>query len=221
MSPILFVLLAAIVVGFLLGGRPRHFEAVRMHWWALAFAGVALQSAPVPTIGSLDPHVIGAVMLVGSYIAMLTFLTVNRWVPAAGVMALGLLMNLAVVASNGGMPVSTRAIEMAGGSGEALAVNGSMKHHVMGPDDVLTFLGDVIPIPQPVGVVLSIGDVLLYAGMAVFVIQVMRGRSRENPRPLVMWFLSYRGKHAPGHWRMAARYRASDHAEAERSGIGR
>jgi hypothetical protein len=79
-------------------------------------------------------------------------------------------------------------------------------------------LGDVIPFPPPASVVLSIGDVLLYAGMAWFVFQVMRGRSRETPRPIAMWFLAYRGKHAPGHWRMAARYRAAAPVGAERSG---
>ena len=84
--------------------------------------------------------------------------------------------------------------------------------------DLLAPLGDVIPIPPPAGVVLSIGDVLLYAGMAWFVFQVMRGRSRETPRPIAMWFLAYRGKHAPGHWRMAARYRAAAPVGAERSG---
>ena len=88
----------------------------------------------------------------------------------------------------------------------------------MSDRDLFAPLGDVIPIPPPAAVVLSIGDVLLYAGMAWFVFQVMRGRNRESPRPIAMWFLTYRGKHAPGHWRMAARYRAAHPVGAERSG---
>ena len=219
-SPILVVLLVAILIGFLAGGRLRGFERLRVHWWALAFAGVLLQALPVPEVGGVSARLVGTGMLIGSYILLLAFLTVNRWVPAAGVMAIGLLMNLAVVSLNGGMPVSEWAIRTAGGSSSAqiLATEASPKHHLMTEDDLLAPLGDVIPIPPPFAVVLSVGDILLYSGMAWFVIQVMRERSRENPRPLAMWFLAYRGKHAPSHWRMPARYRASDHAGAGRSG---
>jgi hypothetical protein len=217
MSPVLIVIVAALLVGLLVGGSLRNFERLRVHWWVLAFAGVALQIVPVPTIAGVPTWAIGAGMLVASYVVLLTFLAVNRWIPGASVMAIGLVLNLAVVAANGGMPVSARAIEAAGGSA-AVPTDGGDKHHLMNDDDVLTPIGDVIPIPPPIGVVLSIGDLLLYLGIAWFVVQVMRGRSRENPRPIAMWFLSYRGKHAPGYWRMPARYRTAAPVGAERSG---
>jgi hypothetical protein len=221
MSPIIAILALAAVAGLIARGSFRNFERVRVHWWALAFGGVALQALPAPTIAGIDPRTIGAVVLVLSYVLLLAFITVNRWVPAAGVMAIGLVLNLTVVAMNGGMPVSTSAIRTAGGSTLALATASDSKHHVMTQADVLTPLADVIPIPRPAGIVLSIGDELLYLGMAWFVIQVMRGRSRENPRPLVVWFLSYRGKHAPTHWRIPARYRAADRpASTAQSGTG-
>jgi hypothetical protein len=216
MVVIIGVLALAVLVGFLLGGSLRHFERLRVHWWILAFAGLLLQGLPARQIGDIDARTVGTAMLIFSYVLLLAFITVNRWIPAAGVMAIGLLMNLTVVALNGGMPVSAEAVRTAGGSEGVVVIQGSAKHHVETEDDLLPFLGDVIPMPQPVSIVLSIGDLLLYLGMAWFVIQVMRGRSRENPRPLAMWFLAYRGKHAPSHWRMPARYRS--HAEAGRSG---
>jgi len=218
MSPVLVVIAAAILVGLLAGGSLRNFEHLRVHRWALAFVGLALQIVPVPAVSGVPIWGVGAGMLVTSYVLLLVFLTANRWIPGAAVMAIGLLMNLAVVAANGGMPVNARAIEAAGGSTAELATRSGAKHHLMIDDDVLSPLGDVIPIPPPAGVVLSIGDVLLYAGIAWFVIQVMRGRSRENPRPIAMWFPAYRGKHAPGYWRMPARYRAAVPAATERSG---
>jgi hypothetical protein len=218
MSPVLVVLAAAILVGLLTGGSPRSFERLRVHWWALAFLGLALQIVPVPEFSGVPLWAVGAGMLVASYVLLLTFLTVNRWVPGAAVMAIGLLMNLAVVAANGGMPVSARAIETAGGSTAVFTDGAGAKHHLMIDDDVLTPLGDVIPIPPPASVVLSIGDLLLYVGIFWFVVQVMRGRSPENPRPIAMWFPAYRGKHAPGYWRMPARYRAAAQVAAERSG---
>jgi hypothetical protein len=217
MSPVLIVIAAAILVGLLAGGSLRNFEHLRVHWWVLAFAGLALQVLPVPGISGVPIWAVGAGMLVASYVLLLTFLTVNRWIPGAAAMAIGLLLNLAVVAFNGGMPVGARAIEAAGGSAAVLTNGSAAKHHLMNDADVLTPLGDVIPIPSPIRVVLSIGDVLLYAGIAWFVVQVMRGRSRENPRPIAMWFLAYRGKHAPGHRRMPAQYRSAP-VGAERSG---
>jgi Family of unknown function (DUF5317) len=214
MSPILAILALAFVVGLALRGSPREFGKVQLHWWGLALAGVALQSIAWPTLPGLSPDISAAVLLCSSYVFLLAFITVNRWIPAAGVMAIGLVLNLAVVSANGGMPVSAAAIRAAGGSADALIALPGAKHHVMHEDTVLTPLADVIPIPRPVGVVLSIGDVLLYLGAAWLVIQVMRGRSRENPRPLAVWFLSYRGKHCPPYWRMPARYRAHRAATA-------
>lgn len=213
------LVLLAILIGYALGGRLRNFEGLAIHWWPLAFAGLVLQALPVPALWSLSPRLVGAGALIASYVLLLAFLTVNRWIPGAPVMAAGLLLNLLVVGVNGGMPVSAAAVERAGGSVAVLEQGGSLKHHLATEDDLLRFLGDVIPIPRPVAVALSIGDVLLYGGIAWFVIQVMRGRSRENPRPLAMWFLSYRGKHAPGHWRMPARYR-QHRAGATPSGTG-
>jgi hypothetical protein len=218
MSPILIVLALAVLVGLVARGSFRHFEHLEIHWWGLALAGVGLQLLPVPTVRWLSGEMIGSAMLVASYLLLLAFLGVNRWIRGAAVMAIGLLLNLVVVGSNGGMPVSASAVERAGGSPTVLAEGEAAKHHVADGDDLFVPLGDVIPIPQPIGVVLSIGDVLLYLGMAWCVIQVMRGRSRENPRPLAMWFPSYRGKHAPVHWRMPARYRARDRAEGAQSG---
>jgi hypothetical protein len=208
----------AVLLGLVFGGSLRNFEHLRVNWWLLAFVGIVLQISPVPSMYGVEPDVIGFAMLMGSYVSLLAFLAVNRWIPGASVMAIGLIMNLAVVGLNGGMPVQAEAIERAGGTIDALEAGESPKHHLMTDDDLLWFFGDVIPVPEPAGVVLSAGDVLLYGGVVWFVIQVMRGRSHENPRPLAMWFLKYRGKHAPTHWRTPARYRHRHHVEEASSG---
>ncbi len=218
MSPVIAVIGIALVVGLVAGGTLRNFERLHVHWWALVFIGLALQVVAVPRYATVPAWAIGAGMLVSSYVLLLTFLTVNRWIPGAAIMAIGLLMNLAVVAVDGGMPVRAGAVESAGGTAASVSTDVGTKHHLMTDRDLFAPLGDVIPVPPPARVVLSIGDVLLYGGMAWFVLQVMRGRSRETPRPIAMWFLTYRGKHAPGHWRLAARYRAAAPVGAERSG---
>jgi hypothetical protein len=212
------LVVVAVVLGYLLGGRLRGFEDLRINRWGLAVVGLALQLAPAFDVGSVPSSVTGPVMLALSYTFLVVFLISNRWIPGAPVMRLGLLLNLAVVMVNGGMPVQAQAIERAGGSPYSLMQATPTKHHLMTEDDVLWQLGDVIPIPPPFADVLSIGDVLLYGGMVYSITEIMRGRRRENPRPLAWWFPGYRGKHAPDWWRMPIRYRHPDRAGAGRSG---
>ena len=208
----------AVLLGYVLGGRLRRFENLRINRWGLAIGGLALQLIPAFAIGTIPASVTGPVMLALSYTFLVVFLFSNRWIPGAPVMRIGLLLNLAVVLVNGGMPVQPQAIERAGGDPYTLMQASPTKHHLMTEDDVLWQLGDVIPVPPPFADVLSIGDVLLYGGLVYTIVEIMRGRRRENPRPLAWWFPGYRGKHAPDWWRMPIRYRAPDRAGADRSG---
>lgn len=195
MTPILLILVAAVLAGLLAGGSLRPFERVRIHWWAFAAVGLALQAAPVPHIRSVDPDTVAAAMLLGSYAALLAFTAINRRLPGAPLILAGLALNLVVIAPNGGMPVDAGAIGRAGA--ETVTIEGDAKHHLMSPDDVLPFLGDTIAIPEPAGVIVSAGDVELYAGLVWFVVMTMLGRARENVRPAARWFQMYRGKHLP------------------------
>jgi len=156
-------------------------------------------------------------------VVLLALVAVNRRAPGAALMAVGLALNLAVVAFNGGMPVSRAAIRAVGGAGDrTVVVEDGAKHHAMTESDVLRPLADVIPVPRPIGIVFSIGDVLLYAGIAVFLVSVTRGRFRENLRPPARRFLMYRGKHSPVAYRLPARYRSARSAPpaVARSGTG-
>jgi hypothetical protein len=211
----------ALVIGYALGGRLRGFEDLRINRWGLALIGLALQWIPASKIAWVPASVVGPVMLALSYAFLVAFLVSNRWIPGAPVMQVGLLLNLAVVMVNGGMPVQGTAIERAGGDPYALMQSSPTKHHLMTEDDVLWQLGDIVPLAPPIGDVLSIGDLLLYGGMVYSITEIMRGRRRENPRPLALWFPGYRGKHAPDYWRMPIRYRSPDHAAAGRSGSER
>jgi len=194
----------AIAVGLLTGGSLRFFEGVRIHWWVMGPIGLALQVVSIPgrSVG------LAVAALVASYVVLLALVAVNRRAPGAVLMAAGLALNLAVVAIDGGMPVSRAAIRAVGGTDQALVVaEQGAKHHLMSSDDVLRPLADVVPIPPPFGVVLSVGDVLLYAGIAWFLVSVTRGRFRENLRPPARHFLMYRGRHSPVAYRLPARYR--------------
>jgi hypothetical protein len=197
---ILVVLAVALAVGFLAGGSLRPFDRLQIHWWGVALAGLALQGAPIT--GEIGRR-FGTAALLLSYGLLLAFALVNRRLPALWLVIAGLALNVSVIAANGGMPVSAGALEVTGARSDALAGEGTLKHHLMGPDDVLTPFADVIGIPPPVGAVISIGDLLLYAGVASLIVAIMLGYSGENRRPPPRWFRGYRGKHLPPERRFA------------------
>ena len=217
MVVVALILALAIATGVIAGGSFRSLERIRIHWWGVAFVALALQVLPIHG-GTEDRIGLAAASLVASYVLLLAVVGVNRRVPGAAFMAAGLLMNLAVVALNGGMPVSRDAVRASGAEGTIVIEQGT-KHHLMSDADVLQPLADVIPLPEPFGVVLSFGDVLLYGGLAWWCFAVTRGRFPENRRPPARWFRRYRGKHAPMAYRLPARYRSVP-AEAARSGTG-
>jgi hypothetical protein len=209
---VLIVIGLAVCIGFAAGGSLRPFERFKVHWWGVALLGLALQGIPLAS-GVSRP--VGSIVLIGSYALLGSFAWVNRRLPAVWLVMVGLASNLLVIGLNGGMPVSAEALETAGARAEGLVGTGTLKHHLMTPGDDLTLLGDVIGIPPPISVVISIGDVLLYAGIGILVVAVMLGRSGENRRPPARHFQGYRGKHSrsPRQFsrleRGVARYRSS------------
>ncbi len=88
----------------------------------------------------------------------------------------GVLCNLLVIGANGGMPVSAHALE-ASDQGQFLGDlenNPYPKHHLATEDDLLRFLGDVIPVPTPVAQAISLGDILTYGGVGMVIVGAMR-----------------------------------------------
>jgi hypothetical protein len=198
------VAVAGLLAGYLAGGSLRNFDRVQVHWWAAAIGGLVLQVLPLRRWVADD---VAVAALVGSYVLLIAFVWVNRRLPAAPLLLVGLVLNMAVITLNGGMPVSESAIAISGGSDGTLpAAIDDGKHHVMTSSDVLTPLADIIALPPPVATVLSIGDLCLYAGIVAFTVIVMRGRFAENRRPPA-WIQMYRGKHLPPQRRLPRRSR--------------
>jgi hypothetical protein len=181
------VVLVSIGLGYLVGGRLSGFERFRLRWWFLAFGGLALQLAPVPADLATE-------FLIASYVLLLLFVAANLRAPGVWLILIGLALNLAVIAPNGGMPVSRSALVESGQASTLaeLENSGGTKHHLETPDDVLTPLADVIAIGSPVNQVASVGDVLVYAGLLWLIVGVMRGARRVDPAP--PW-VAYQGRH--------------------------
>lgn len=187
----------ALVLGLLLNGSFRRFEDLRLRWWGLVVVGLGLQLVPLPSGRSGTDLLVRVTVLALSYALLILFAVLNvRW-RGMPLVLIGLVLNALVIVANGGMPVSAEAIE-GSGQGDLLQVlidEGAAKHHLMTQDDVLTPLADVIPIPPPVGQIVSVGDLFVYAGIVWLIVVVMRGRTR--PKGL-SWLGPYRGKHRRG-----------------------
>lgn len=163
---ILLVLVLAIVVGAFRGGKLRNLTEIRVNSWWLLPVGFLLLAA-----SSLVPTSTGDLavwLILASYVPLLLFVYLNRDLTGIWIAGLGILMNFTVILLNGGMPVLAEAAELAGNTGE-LVVDG--KHVLLTEATRLPFLADIIPLPRAV---LSLGDVFLAIGVAVFLEDQMR-----------------------------------------------
>ncbi len=193
----LAIIALSVLVGLMLQGSLRRFEDLHLRWWGLAVAGLGLQFVPLPSGRAGSDLAVRVLALGCSYGLLLVFASLNIRLPAMSLVLVGLVMNAAVILPNGGMPVAREAIERSGQQDmlQLLIDEGAAKHHLMTDEDVLKPLGDVIAIPEPVGAVVSLGDLFLYFGVGWLIVAVMRGRiPATGSRSLG----SYRGKHRRG-----------------------
>ena len=191
------VILLSVMTGYLVGGRLRGFERLYLrHWW-LAPIGLGLQVLDLPDARHGTDFLVRMSVLGVSYALLLLFAGINIRIPGMPLLLVGLTLNAVVVIANGGMPYSRQALEASGQTAalKHLTEDEGSKHHLMTSEDRLTPLADVIPIPQPIGQVASVGDVFVYAGLAWLIVAVMRGRTGEQA-PQQGW--RYRGRHRPG-----------------------
>ncbi len=174
-------LLAAVVVGFALGGSLTALGALDLRARSLVWAAVAAQA-----LGAVIGGPAYALGLMVSAVLVGRFLLRNRGVRGTGLLALGLLANALVVGLNGAMPVSVAAASRSGTTTQDILLGADPRHEIAGPGTRLRWLGDVIPAPWPARPeVISPGDVLIAAGLAQLVVLGMRpGRSRaRHARP--------------------------------------
>ena len=107
--------------------------------------------------------------MLASYLPLLLFVWLNRSFAGMWIAGIGILMNFTVIAINTGMPVSEEAVMLAGGGGGELVLDA--KYVLLDQATRLPFLADIIPLP---GSVISLGDVFLAIGAAVFLEDQLR-----------------------------------------------
>ncbi len=169
---LLLFLVAGLAAGKLAGGSFLRLARLpaRSLWLAplaLALQAIIFWHAFEESVGSAD--IIAGLYLFSLEILLLCVL-LNVRLPGVKLLGVGLLLNLTVIAANGGyMPVSLPRLEQAGMDGEARELR-QQEHYLnttaMSDHTRLRFLGDFIPVPQPLPLrsVYSVGDVLIAAG---------------------------------------------------------
>lgn len=173
------VLAAAIAASYARGGRLRRIAEAPLEGTWLLFAGVALQVIVGAWPWSAATGGAAAtLLLVASQGLVLTWVWRNRRWPGTGLIAIGLILNAAVIAVNGAMPVDPEAVARAGGG---LVRVGPGKHMPMAEGTRLALLADRWPLP-PLRTVISVGDAVLAAGLVPLVHALMAYRPPAERR---------------------------------------
>lgn len=131
-----------------------------LRWAGLPLVGFGIQG--VAGFTSTPPALL--VMAMG-LIAL--FLWLNRARAGLLIACVGLVANMVAIGANGGMPVSQPAMASIGST----AIDIDDARHTYADDATrLRFLGDVIPLGNKV---VSPGDILLAAGLSLFLISLV------------------------------------------------
>jgi hypothetical protein len=171
---------ACVLTVPLRGGRLSRLVDIRLRaqWAALAALVAQVLVLSVFAGGAAWWH---AVAHLATYALAAYFVWANRSIPGIVVIAVGGALNLLAIAANHGvMPTSPWAERAAG-----LEPSGGFANSTVLEHPHLLWLGDVIPVPLPLGLsnVLSVGDLLIYAGALVLLHQTCASPTRPRTVP--------------------------------------
>jgi len=168
-EPLVFLLVggAAVVAGLARGGLLRGLTetSVRDRSLALACLGVQAFVVALPLRAIWLPYGLGALLLAVALGVLLAVARANGRMPGVPLIALGLLLNLAAVVANAGMPTSESTLARAGVAVERpLPHRPDAKHVLAGDGTRLALLGDRLAV-RPLWAVVSYGTVCELAGL--------------------------------------------------------
>ena len=174
----LLAVAAGLGIGLVAGGRLAHLGSRNLRLWPLLSGGLAAQALSTQVAGDAS-----FALLLASYGLLLAFAAANVALVGMWLVATGIAMNLVVIALNGGMPVRESALRSAGalGPGVPVEIDTASKHHLERPSDRLVVLGDIIPV-EPLGEVVSFGDVAMAVGVADVVVNLLRPSAGRRTR---------------------------------------
>jgi hypothetical protein len=155
----------AIIVVVVTKGSVERLGRLRFRMIWLLFLGLAIQIVlEVVDFPKDRIEDVGFAILLLSYACILTFCLLNRSVRGMTIIAIGVALNVLVIALNQGMPTKDD-IRERGGREVHVPIEQTVKHRPQGDDDLLAFLGDVITAPGFPNQQFSIGDIVMGLGI--------------------------------------------------------
>ncbi len=177
--------LLGLVIGFLRGGNFRRLGQIDLRGWPLALIALLIQAALQFNWGTRlgYPKELTPYLHLFSYLPLLIFTYINRKLPGMKLIALGLLLNLLVIAANGGiMPVDTDKLVPPPLEGEPLFETGSPLHGPLTDTTRFPYLADIFLLPYGRCRLISWGDIALAAGLLHFIQQGMQKKKKRVKR---------------------------------------
>lgn len=180
---------AAVLASYARGGRLRRITAADLRGGALLLVGLVVQLGV--DVAAAREWLTGPpsyVLLLLSQLLVVAWAILNRFRPGIPLIAIGLLLNATVIAANGAMPVDPAAIARLGIDGATVPPG---KHELLTAASRLPWLADRLALP-PIRTIVSVGDIVLAAGLVPLVHHLMsyrtpverRGGLRNAPEPV-------------------------------------
>jgi hypothetical protein len=207
---------AAVVLGLVLGGRLGALAEIELRSTWLFFAAIGLQlvAFPVEAAPWRTSETLARVLWVMSYGLLVVAAGLNRRVTGVPIVAVGMTLNLvAILANRGTMPVRFAAMHDAGRADAVQANSTAMS------DPSMPWLVDRWAAPDwiPLANVFSVGDVIIAVGAVVIVlagmgVRIPRMPARSDAR-LAVRVASEPLADAREHLQRDGRHRLDDRAE--------
>jgi Family of unknown function (DUF5317) len=159
----------------LAGGRLSRLASIRVRgtWVPVVALAIQVLITVIIRAGSEELH---KAVHIATYALIGVFLWCNRRQPGIKIIGLGAFLNALVITVNGGQMAASRTAERLAG----LHVEAGFENSAPLAHPHLLWFGDVIPWPGPLPNVLSIGDLLIYAGTLVLLHRVCRRRAEQD-----------------------------------------
>ncbi len=174
---LVYVIALAVAVGYLRGGRLKHYLEEPLRGIFFPVAAFAIEAA-LPVFGK---EYLGVAVTV-EYVLLFLFILVNRRLRPVWLIGAGVALNALVIFANGfRMPVTPVVYHPAFERFVERVLSGELLEYVLvGWEGPLWFLGDPIPITRVVPGIASVGDFVLAAGMYWLIQRFMKPEKKQE-----------------------------------------
>lgn len=179
-----FSLFLALICGWMNHGSLLNLERIKIKSALFFIAGLILQiplRLGMPVDDYFPDYLLGNQLYILSLFLILFTILMNIRLPGFKFLAIGASMNFLAITANGGkMPISYKAVGIAGmmKDFEIAIESGEWVHFTISKqgETLFPFLGDIIPLPlgNYFSRVISPGDILIALGIFLFIFYSMR-----------------------------------------------